>query len=145
LIWNPSGDEIRVVSLDGKALTVALDKDALDIMEDRSALIAAEVLSSSTIPAEPGNEDAGDDEKDEDDDGSQQTGRHFLRFYGADRSCNDLFDAVICIIETTDLAYRTPAQDVSYVVIMKNYEDGDEAVKEELLRQLTRFFAGGSP
>ncbi|KAI9365494.1 transcription factor IIIC subunit delta N-term-domain-containing protein [Zopfochytrium polystomum] len=103
LVWSALGEELRIYTPEGSALTVAHVNGALEVIEDNSLRIAREVLEFSTELQD--SNDAGEEDGEENDAdrplgrGGGLVGGKFLRFYGADRSCNDLFDAIIYTVE----------------------------------------------
>jgi hypothetical protein len=93
LVWDPSGDELRIYSLDGKSFIIGILQDgSLTLVEDCSSLVYKEVL----------DEIAGDDSEDGEEEETEasklqplsNTGKQ-IRFYGADTSANGVTDVLL--------------------------------------------------
>jgi hypothetical protein len=104
LIWNNTGDEIIAFSQDGCAVTIAVSNNAVEIVDDMSAMMAHAALSmqstrSAAISGGGGGTAGVDDKGDELDDGGVQEDSvggslPSLRFEGADASAHGLYQAI---------------------------------------------------
>ncbi|KAJ3247667.1 hypothetical protein HDU78_003473 [Chytriomyces hyalinus] len=146
ITWSLQGDELRIYSVDGKALTIALIQvknlldaleeadidefeptekaghaiDALAILEDVTLQLYKEILGQTALGGD-GDEDNPEAGNAEITDAAASSGRQ-LRFYGAVTSANGLADILLYTMsEYEGLEYRTEKSNRCFILIHWKY------------------------
>ncbi|KAJ3405834.1 hypothetical protein HDU80_000738 [Chytriomyces hyalinus] len=146
ITWSVQGDELRIYSVDGKALTIALIQvknlldaleetdidefeptekaghaiDALAILEDVTLQLYKEILGQTALGGD-GDEDNPEAGSAEITDAAASSGRQ-LRFYGAVTSANGLADILLYTMsEYEGLEYRTEKSNRCFILIHWKY------------------------
>ncbi|KAJ3240811.1 hypothetical protein HDU81_002664 [Chytriomyces hyalinus] len=146
ITWSVQGDELRIYSVDGIALTIALIQvkslldaldetdndefeptekggrafDALAILEDVTLQLYKEILGQTALGGD-GDEDNAEGGNAEVRDAAASSGRQ-LRFYGAVTTANGLADLLLYTMgEYEGLEYRTEKTNRCFIIIHWKY------------------------
>ncbi|KAI8837939.1 putative zinc-finger of transcription factor IIIC complex-domain-containing protein [Chytriomyces cf. hyalinus JEL632] len=146
ITWSIQGNELRIYSVDGKALTIALIQvksfldaldetdidefeptekgghaiDALAILEDVTLQLYKEILGQTALGGD-GDEDNAEAGNADITDAAASSGRQ-LRFYGAVTSANGLADILLYTMsEYEGLEYRTEKSNRCFIIIHWKY------------------------